>query len=363
MFRRITDSDPARREALFRLHPMELNTLLESAWELRIHDPGAAIGHPDRRSELPELPEYLLDLFPFVAGNRARFVDATSGLGEVRWDHLIYAYMVENTRIYEIFKQVLHEYLHGEALGTPTADAQHWLRATEELFYKNPPPFYVQAVVSDIRPDLRASRRNAYHRMFGMDLNHGVGDKPEYPYVKAQASNGDFVAVLEDFLREVWVAISNVNNNSGADPTDDASIANLAEKLHDMLRARRVNANLSREEFWFVTTMSWFHLSVEFDSPIVRSLRSEAASPEQRLLKVGQRVQVPAHKMAKSFFDLADPLSSVLTQIETGTFNDPAAVPALYSTEPLQTELRTIITHWSLSTGRDLKRRKVQLTA
>ena len=35
------------------------------------------------------------------------------------WDHLIYAYMVENTRVYEIFRRVLEEYAYGERLGVP----------------------------------------------------------------------------------------------------------------------------------------------------------------------------------------------------------------------------------------------------
>ena len=54
----------------------------------------------------------------------------------ILWDHLIYAYMVENTRIYEVFRRVLHEFLHGEKLGVPgSADSQRWLRVTEELFF------------------------------------------------------------------------------------------------------------------------------------------------------------------------------------------------------------------------------------
>ena len=34
-------------------------------------------------------------------------------------------------------------------------------------------------------------------------------------------------------------------------------------KLNDMLRSRRQNGNLSREEFSFVAAMSWFHLTLE----------------------------------------------------------------------------------------------------
>jgi hypothetical protein len=47
--------------------------------------------------------------------------------------------------------------------------------------------------------------------------------------------------------------------------------------------------------------------------------------------------------------------------IETGIYNDPEAVPALYTEidgRP-EADIRTIITHWSITTGHDLKGRKV----
>ena len=190
--------------------------------------------------------------------------------------------MIENTRIYEIFRRVVHEFLHGEKLGVPgSAESQRWLRTTEELFYRDPPPFFITAVTGYTRPDIHATRRNAYQRMFGMDLNHGTDDNKPYPYVKAEAANSEFVSTFEEFLREVWVGMENVNNKSGANPTDDAKIADLAEKLHDMLRTRRETGNLSREEFVFVSWMSWFHLTVDSDLPIIQDLRAQADAPRR----------------------------------------------------------------------------------
>jgi hypothetical protein len=124
-----------------------------------------------------------------------------------------------------------------------------------------------------------------------------------------------------------------------------------------------VNGNLSREEFFFVSMMSWFQLSVEFsESPIVQSLRAEAASPEQRLFKIAQRVGLPAHGLSKSYFDIADPISRVLVLIETGAYNDSAAAPAFYNAGPLQDAMKTIIRHWSIITGREMKARRVATT-
>src|SRR4051812_6192158 len=48
------------------------------------------------------------------------------------WDHLIYAYMIENTRVYEIMGRVIAEYTQGERLGILQRDeAYQWLRTTE----------------------------------------------------------------------------------------------------------------------------------------------------------------------------------------------------------------------------------------
>ena len=166
---------------------------------------------------------------------------------------------------------------------------------------------------------------------------------------------------FEEFLREVWVGIINFGNESGVKRTDDAKIANLAEKLYDMLVTRRLGGNMAREEFFFVSMMSWLQLSLEFDSPIVKSLRAEGTSPEQRLHKMAPRVGEPAHGLSKNFFDMADAISRLLIQIETSIYNDPAAVSALYTDIPDGPihDIKTTITHWSITTGHDLKAKKV----
>lgn len=351
---------------LFCLHPVEIRTLLELGWETRVHRPdehGTYIGRPDRRSEISQLPEYFTDaLFGNDKANNFPSANRESFKCNSRWDHLIYAYLIENTCAYKVFRSVLFEHLHGEKLMVPTAEAQFWLRSTEELFYSNPAPFSIYNVVSHIRPDMEATRRNNYFRMFGMDLNHGDGNDKPYNFVKAESSNRDFVSTFEDFLREVWVGIVNTQNSSGENRTDDAGIASLARQLHDMLNDRRLNGNISREEFFAVSMMSWFHLTLEFNSPIVNSLRAEGTRADQRLYRIAERVGVPAHAKSYDFFQLAKPMSRILTMIETGIFNDETGVRSLFKVNdvdnPIEADMRTIITHWGYSTGRDMKVRR-----
>src|SRR5215208_251659 len=352
------------REVVFLYHPIQLVGLLEAAWAERFQT-------DVRRSPIPELPggqdgsgflDILLKLLCIEMPNR----DGNCR-NAIVFDHLIYAYMIENTRIYEIFRRVLHEYLHGERLETPSEETQRWLRVTEELFYRDTPPFFAFQLTSHIRPDIRATRRNAYYRMFGMDLNHGTDNGSLYPYERAAASNRDFVPTFEAFLREVWRGIINARNQIGPNTTDDAAIADLAGRLSHMLKDRRENGNLSREEFFFVATMSWFHLTVEFDSPIVKDLKANGSNPAERLRAIGERVGLPAHGRAHDLFNLADPMSRLLIAIESGSLSNVANVPVLYTggppplppPTPLRNDIQTIITNWASATGRNMKAKPV----
>ena len=359
------------REVL-RLHPMELSRFLEEVWQERAN---------------PSLPNRVLlgaQPVPPALGAQER----TSGLGATLtsvpddiygtgsvdgssqpavWDHLIYAYMVENTRVYEIFARVLREFLTGEHLGLATADTQRWLRATEELFYRDAPPHQVFSVVSRIRPDLGATRRNAYYRMFGMDLNHGVDDGRADAYVKPTAANRDFVPVFEEFLREVWRAVENVSNSSGPKVTDDAAISTLAARLQEMLKVRRGGGTLEREEFLFVSMMSWFHLTLELDAPVVQDLEAAGSTPDERLRKIGDRVGLPAHARSLSYFRLAEAMSRILILVEDGRFNTTAGAQTLYAlpsagTNLIREDMMMIVNHWSMATGRDMKAGKVTVS-
>jgi hypothetical protein len=277
-----------------------------------------------------------------------------------RWDHLIYAYMIENTRIFEIFDRVIREYESGERFETPDPDTALWLRATESLFYRDLDTGFAGALTSWIRPDLRAIRRNAYYRLLGMDLNHGSDENRAYRFDKPTAANKDFPATFEMFLREVWRGVVNANNGIGPNDTDNATIAELARSLQVMLTLRRRNGNILREEFWSVVTMAWFHLAVMENTPVVRALKAEAQTPADRLRKIGERLGMAAHSRADTYFEMAFELSAVLTFIETSPLaTSPASASGYYlATGPMPqiaAHLKTITTQWSLATGRDLK--------
>ncbi|MBT2403097.1 MULTISPECIES: hypothetical protein [unclassified Streptomyces] len=359
---------------LFQQHPAELLSLLESAW-----GQGFRAGNPPAVLPLRNATPVLGGAWP----TRSRFGPLATRPGpqqgvilprrQFAWEHLIYAYLIENTRVYEIFRRVVHGLLHGEQLGIPRkSETFEWLRTTEELFYKGGAPLTVMSVDSHLRPDLRATRRSAYHRLLGMDLNHGSDDSQVYPYEKAASANRDFVAVFEEFLRLVWVAISYEGTTGGGSvtgpvPVDPAAIANLAQRLQNMLNERRGSqptmATLARDEFVAVAAMSWFDVTLSADTPIVEDLQAVATAPEERLRRIGERVGLPPHSRSHDYFILAPLVSRLLIAIEGGAHSTAPGAQLLYvlnlpgggGTNPTRELMQTIIHHWSQATGRDLK--------
>jgi hypothetical protein len=351
-------------DRVFALHPIQHMRFLEEMWLMRVDPasrPSAALPAAiyDASGIGADLAGLAGDIYPTSLDPPGAPGD-NGGLFAFR--HLIYAYLVENTRVYEIFRRVLEECLYGERLDVPSPQGQAWLRATESLFFSHQSAGHLVAVTSDIRPDIRAVRRNAYYRLFGIDLNHGYDDGRPYPYPKPDGANKEFVGLFEEFLREVWRGIENYTNTSGAKPTDDAAIAELGAALADLLTVRRRNGALSREEFAAVAAMSWFHLTLMSDSPIVVDLKSQATSPEERLRKIGERVNVTPHPKSEQYFVMADAASTILTAIEARQFANPLGVPTLYADTPgnqVRANMMTIIQQWSIASGRDMKATRV----
>ena len=374
MFRSLAQHLGADAQKLFLFHPADLTAVLELAWDRRAHLTGQPLGHPLHRSDLTRFEDTWFGRAAVRAQapapvGRPPQPDISLVIGPIRdrdttqvaYDHLAYAYMIENTRIGEIFRRVVQELTHGEKLGVPSVATLHWLRNTEELFFRDAPSFFVSGLHSSARPDGEATRRAAYYRLLGMDLNRGTADNKPYPFIRAEAANKEFVPTFEELLREVWIGIVNATNTSGTNSTDNAKLTELTQQLQQMLLARRLNGNLAREEFAAVAMMSWFHLTVETETAVVQDLRASATSAEQRLFKIAQLVGVPAHGLSGSYFDIADAISTVLLTIETIDLAIlPNTVVAMYTAgAPLERLMRTIITHWSIITGRDMKAGKI----
>lgn len=330
--------------------PSQLSEFLELVWnrarnparQLALGAPNAAIHQAMAR---PNILDPIMGAIPQFDPARAQIPG--------QWQHIVYALMLENVRIVEIFRRVIYEWTHGERLPPPTQATQRWIHVTEQLFFPLAPVFTVRAVTSTIRPDAGGVRRNAYYRLLGMDVNHGLDDGRPYPYAKADAANRDFAMVFETLLSEVWLGYTNRYTTVAENRTDNNAIMNLVRRIREMLQSRRNGGALSREEFEAVAMLSWFHLTVEYNTGVVINLNAQSDGISDRVKRIGDLVGLPAHVRSDSYFQLATRMSVVLLAIENNTI---ATAPDLYADNGfLRDDMLEIITHWSIATGRNLK--------
>jgi hypothetical protein len=378
--------------SLFTYHPLQISAIIETVWLNRgnaASSPTSSpflpwpphIAHPLLHSQFftgydwssgtaipipPSIPP-LVFIKPSLQPGILETADASRHpvpLHSTNWDHLIYAYVIENTRIFEIFSKVLETYMFSEQLETPSAQSQLFWRNLEFLIFGDAMPSMLWTTSSRLRRDEVANRLTTYYWMFGIDLSHAGEIAGQHPYQKPAASNRDFIPTFEAFGREVWRGIMNARNTSGANDTDPTVIATLARRIYDMMATRRINGNLSREEFRAVAIMSFLNLAVLYDSPAVVDLKATASSPEMRLQKIAERVGMTAHPKSKPFFDLAGPFSILMQSVETGKFNDTTGAELLYMQTPgnfSSKNAETVIDQYSLATGRDLKSQSVSM--
>jgi hypothetical protein len=306
--------------------------------------------------------------------------------------HLIYAYLVENTRAAQIFERLLYLYMHDEKLNKATTaqDPQNrlafqWMINTENLFFKYLSNTSYRNLTSQVRQSPDATRRNAYFRMFGMDLAFGdISSSGAVNYYKAEFNNQLFIVLFEKFITEIWQAYTNARNQVGPNSTDIFIIVDTAQKIQEMLMSRRTTEttffnyryfNLSKEEYASVVMMSWLYEVVSYDSPIINFLRCNGNTPGQRLINIGNKVGVQAHSKSEGLLDIAPPMNTLLRRIEFGDFNpaNEAQVISIIesqipgSTSPIEdkqalTELLLIINNWEKATGHRIKTPESNIT-
>ena len=339
-------------EQILRAHPAALARVLEESW----------YAQADAMDPSPEPPanaqaaDVLFELAPASMGNLAIAEELSANLANIadesNWEHLIYAYFIENTGVIEVFRRIISEHFIDEKLPVPDTPASEWIHATEDLFFRDTSYFPILNISSEIRPDKSAIRRNAYYRMFGFDLDHTM--EPGRNFSKATAANAGFVINLEHLLREAWIGRMHVGSFD-ADPTDVAEMSRTWTLLSEMLRTRKEGTRLVREEFVAVAMMSWFDLTLSYNTPAVRWLRATAESSTERLARIASLVGLRPNPRARHYFDLAPRMSILLRTIEANPAPFPADVQALYSGGVLSDTVAEITNLWSLARGTNLK--------
>lgn len=298
--------------------------------------------------------------------------------------HLIYAYLVENTRIVQIFEKLLWMNAHDEKLTKPTNSiAARWLANTENLFFKTLSNHRPRNIAGQLRPSEEASRRNAYQRLFGIDLAFGDQNNSTMNYTKGSFANSSFIALFESFLREIWQAYTNARNSSGVNTTDIQHIVDTAQKIKEALLSRRTtdlslngyaDYNLSSIEYSSVMLTTWLFFIISADTPVVTYLGCGANTPGERLINIGQKIGLPAHKKSEPILEIAAPMAVILRSIELGSFDNGVWVDQVIRSQSgllsgitqeqidTLTSLLLIINNWESATGHRIKNPEANIT-
>jgi len=326
-------------------------------------------------SQLPPIPPAVKDVEAFVKFNTPPY-------------HLIFSYLVENTRIAQIFEKMISMYVHDEKLTkTNNVDAFRWIMNTEALFYCNARTADRRNVNSQLRPVSEAIRRNAYQRMFAMDLAFGDQNNNPYSYTKAEFNNSSFITLFESFLIEFWRGFTNANNTSGQNTTDTEHLEDLARRLQELLMSRRTTDlnfdnyryfNLSMEEYSSYVFMYWLFFIISFDSPLVDYLNCNANTPGERLINIGRKVGLTAHTKSIAILDIAQPMNLILRSTELGLFNNAnflqriirslSTINPIVNPTPTPQEINIlnnmllIINNWEKATGHKIKNPEASIT-
>ena len=379
-------------QKLFRLHPIQLAYFLDEVWGSarrtpQIPDPSGekdlvffagffddtvldALDLPTQPDDDPFPPTGAFNAFLAPSGiNTGRFEwsgQSATGLfcPPLLWHHLAYAYVLESTGIVEIFAEVVRRLVVGETLGVLTPDSIAWLRTTEQLFFRDLPTFSVASVLSEVRPYDRANRRNAYWRMFGLDLAHpvpplwaGSGPLADWKGLTGPV-NLDFRQKWSELLRQIWIGVENRDNKTGSNPADPSYIALLSRAIKDLLGNRRRGGALAREEFAYVTMLNWLHLTVDTDTSVIIDLQATASSPADRLGALGQKVGITPALRSRELFDLAEPMSTLLRGIELGLFDTETTATTLFTDGTnIFRDVLDVINNWQSATGERVKER------
>jgi hypothetical protein len=342
--------------------PLDLVLYMEEVWAA-----AALLGEPGPGPTPPPAAgsarEALRGLNPF---------SSIPGLEPIRphaWEHLGYSYVLENTRAIQILHRVVRAYRSGEDLGIPGLSTQRWLDATEVLLFGAQSPLIAWPLLSGLRADPESVRRNAYWRMFGLDLAFGTEENRPPIYDKTTVANVRFASLFEELLSELWHAMCDVHNTARVNAADDDRIFRISDEINALLTARRQGGNLARQELAAATAMGWVELTLSMDTAVVSDLRAQATSASGRLWLIGERVGLAPHTQSAALFEMAEDLSRFLRTIERGVVSGPSFAWVLYLEAPPQGSApsvpkpigplsRRVITEWAAATGKDLKARR-----
>jgi hypothetical protein len=328
-------NDVVRANQLLRQNPLTIVQMAETSWH-----------NASRRR-----PQNLFLQVPPLAQNYGHAVPSS-------WDHLIYAYMIESTRVCEIFRKLSALYKSGAQLPPPSiASRQFWFMA-DSVILSPPQAICVWTGASRTPEEEEASRHALYRNTFAREFS-GADENRRAGF--AQSSTPDFFAKFEAFLGEAWRGIVQARSPQAQRDTNHQKLASLAMDLSNQLVTMRERTSLTLEEFRAVAIASMLHVVVSVNSQVVNDLGANAVSSAERLALMGKKCGIAPSPRAPALFEISRPLSVILRALESGAFNDVPGARFLCSNGNLQDLFETAIGLYNEAVGKDLTARKTDV--
>jgi hypothetical protein len=105
----------------------------------------------------------------------------------------------------------------------------------------------------------------------------------------------------------------------------------------------------------------------------VQFLNCQSSTIGERLIKIGNKVGIPAHTKCQALFEMAGPASNILTLLEAGGYLDSnvnvqTMLSSLNPATPISTDsdymnaFLTVINNWEKATGHKIKNPEANIT-
>ena len=253
-----------------------------------------------------------------------------------RWDHLMYAYMIENLARAQIFRRMIHEFATREARRTDQ-QSQKWLRDTKSCSTRTARRLHRRSTATSART-CRPNRRNRTSAV--RDRTTTTAATNSKPYSVRQGRGGQ-QRVRHDVRRVPARSLGRHHLRRPPRPSSNPLTAQDRRAWRATGRTCNVTPTKRRPVARRILPPSprspRFHLTLGIQeqrptsSPIVTALRARRQRHgTAHCSKIAERVGLPARGLSKHSSDLADAISRILIQIESGD-DDPAEAVRRYT--------------------------------
>jgi hypothetical protein len=340
---------------LLRAHPLEIAALVENRWRERAGEVGAS----------PEFawPESTIQQVLIRDFDKRLITPAELKQAEL-WPHLIYAYLIENTGIFEIFQKLSELYRLDSRLPPLKNDSRRFWFMVDSLIFSAPPPMTVLSAGALRGSDEQLERQALYRKVLNLELSNSKENAQHYQSRTPGTPTGDLISNIGAFLHETWRGIVQARPGSiGSKDVNYQKIVSSANAIRNQLSTQRERSDLSLAEFRAAGIMSLLEVAVSDNTAVVEDLNAMSSSAAERLRLIGKQCGIAPNPRAAALFEIAPHFSVLLRFIETDVFKDAGSVETLCKERILIDRVEPVISLYREALGNELTASGTELVA